>query len=180
MPQVSWDDLFIRDQWAVYSRLLDLWESHLEQDLQSSEQWVEQQAKQIEDEYTRSQFYEFHSEEYHEQMEFRVILMNSLFVSSFASFENQLMRICRVAKRNSGSPSSVEDLRSHPSIKRPRHISKGLASSFPPVPKSGKTSPRTKKSGTRSCTKELVLQVLRNMLLNSLERRTSRIAGVSN
>ena len=56
MPLVSWDDLLIYDQWAVYGRLLDLWESHLGQDLQSFEQWVEQQAERIEDEDTRSQF----------------------------------------------------------------------------------------------------------------------------
>ena len=49
MPLVSWDDLFVYDQWAVYARQLDRLESHLEQDLQGFEQWVEQQAERIDD-----------------------------------------------------------------------------------------------------------------------------------
>ena len=79
MPRVNLEDLFVYDQWAVYARQLDRLESHLEQDLQSFEQWVEQQAKRIDDEDTLSQFYDFYSEEYHEHKEFKVILMNSLF-----------------------------------------------------------------------------------------------------
>ena len=129
--RVSFEDLVIIDQWAMYSRLLDLLDPHLEQVLQDWQQEVEQQAEGIEDEDTRNEFYEFHSEEYHEQMEFRVILMNALFVSSFASFEHQLMWICHFAERNSGSPSSVEDLRSPPSIKEAKTYLKGLGIEFP-------------------------------------------------
>ena len=131
MPRVNLEDLFVYDQWAVYARQLDRLESHLEQDLQSFEQWVEQQAKRIDDEDTLSQFYDFYSEEYHEHKEFKVILMNSLFVSSFASFEHQLMQICHVAEGNSGSPFSERDLRSSSSTERAKTYLTKLGIEFP-------------------------------------------------
>ena len=131
MPQVSFYDLFIYDQWAVYGRQLDRLESLLEKDLQSFEQWVEQQAKQIDDEEKLSEFYDFHSEEYHEQIEFRVILMNSLFATSFASFEDQLMRICHVAEHNSGSPFSERDLHGSSPTERAKIYLTKLGIEFP-------------------------------------------------
>lgn len=132
MPRVSWNDLlFINDPWVLHGRLLDLLEPHLEKVRQDWLVEVDLQAERIEDEYTRELFYEFHSEEYHEQMEFKVILMNSLFATSFASFENQLIRICRVAKRNSSNPSSVCDLRSRSPTDRAKTCLTTLGIEFP-------------------------------------------------
>ena len=72
-----------------------------------------------------------HSDEYHERMEFRAILMNSFFSASFALFENQLLRICRSAQRNSGSPFSVRDLGSSSPIDRAKTYLQKLGVAFP-------------------------------------------------
>lgn len=129
--KVGWNELLISGQLDVYSRLLDLLDPHLEEAIDYWQQDVERQAQLIDDEDTRREFLEFHSDEYHEQMEFRVILMNSFFVASFASFENQLMRICMHAKRNSGSPFSVTDLRSSSPTENAKKYLKKLGIEFP-------------------------------------------------
>ena len=110
---LGWNEaerILISHKWQLHSRFLDLVEPHLKETLRYWEQAIEQQAQQIDDEDERNEFYEFHSEEYHERLEFRVILMNSFFSACFALFENQLLRICQSAQRNCGSPFSVRDL----------------------------------------------------------------------
>ena len=128
---ISIENLLIVDQWRMYSRLLDLLDPLLEQVLRDWEQEVEQQAERIDDEYTLSQFNDFLSEEYQEHLQIRVILMNSLFATSFAMFENQLMWVCHVAERNSGSPFSVSDLGSRSPTDRARTYLTKLGVEFP-------------------------------------------------
>ena len=97
-------------QWELHSRYLDSLEPYLANTLRDWEQAIEQQAQQIDNEDQRSEFYDFHSDEYLEHLGFRSILMNSFFLASFALLENQLMRICKSVQRHSGSPFSVRDL----------------------------------------------------------------------
>ena len=108
---VGWNETeqyLVSHRWELHSRFLNLVELHLEDTLRDWEQAIEQQAQQIYGEYARDEFKEFHSDEYHERLEFRGILMNSVFSASFALFENQLMRICRNAQRHCGNPFSVK------------------------------------------------------------------------
>lgn len=131
---IGWNEaerFLISHKWELHSRFLDLLDPHLEKTLQDWQQAVEQQARQIDDEDERNEFYEFHSDEYHEHMEFRVILMNSFFSASFALFENQLMRICQSAKLKSGSPFSVKDLGSFSPTDRAKTYLKKLGIEFP-------------------------------------------------
>ena len=106
-------------------------ELHLEDTLRDGEQPIEQQAQQIDDEDARDEFKEFHSDEYHERLEFRGILMNSVFSAPFALFENQLMRICRIAQRHCGNPFSVKNLGSSSPIDRAKTYLQKLGVPFP-------------------------------------------------
>ncbi len=131
---IGWDEgerFLISHRWELHSRFLDLVEPHLEDTLRDWEQTIEQQAQQIDDEDARDEFYEFHSDEYHERLEFRGILMNSFFSASFALFENQLMRICRSAQRKCGSPFSVRDLGSSSPTDRAKTYLQKLGVPFP-------------------------------------------------
>lgn len=134
MVRIGWNEaerILISHKWQLHGRFLDLVEPHLETTLQDWEQAIEQQAQQIDDEDERAEFYEFHSDEYHERMEFKVILMNSFFSASFALFENQLLRICRSAQRSSGSPFSVRDLASSSPTDRAKTYLLRLGVAFP-------------------------------------------------
>ena len=131
---IDWSEaerFLISHKWELHSRFLDILDPHLEKTLQDWQQAVEQQAQQIDDDDARNDFYEFHSDEYLEHMEFRVILMNSFFSASFALFENQLMRICQSAKRKSGSPFAVKDLGSPSPTDRAKTYLKKLGIEFP-------------------------------------------------
>lgn len=131
---ISWiegERILISHKWEIHRRFLDLVEPHLETTLRDWEQAIGQQAQRIVDEAERAEFYEFHSDEYHERIEFRVILMNSFFSASFALFENQLLRICRSAQRHSGSPFSVRDLGSSSPTDRAKMYLQRLGVAFP-------------------------------------------------
>ena len=131
---LNWNDaerFLISHKWRLHSQFLDLVEPHLEKTLQVWEQAVEQQGQLIKDEDERNEFYEYHSEEYHEQLEFRVILMNSYFSACIALLENQLLRICRRAQRSCGSPFSVYDLGSASYTDRAKRYLEKLDVAFP-------------------------------------------------
>ena len=131
---LDWDEAeetVISYEWELQSRYLNLLEPYLAKTLQDWDQAIEQQAQQIDDEGERSEFYDFHSDEYHDHLGLRVILMNSFFQASFALFENQLMRICRRAQRNCGSPFSVRDLRSSSPTARAKKYLRKLGVEFP-------------------------------------------------
>ena len=131
---IGWNEIersLISHRWELQGRFLDLVEPHLDNTLRDWEQAIERQAQQIDDEDVRDEFYEFHSDEYHERLGFRGILMNSFFSASFALFENQLMRICRSAQRNYGSPFSVKDLGSSSPPDRAKTYLQKLGVLFP-------------------------------------------------
>ena len=73
---VGWSEAewFLRShKWELHGRFLDLVEPHLENTLRDWEQAVEEQAQEIDDEDARDRFYDFHSDEYHERLEFKSI-----------------------------------------------------------------------------------------------------------
>ena len=118
-------------EWELLSKYVDLLERYLANTFQDWEQDIVQQAQQIDDEFQRSEFYEFRSDEHHEHLSFRDIFINSFFLASFALFENQLMRICRRAQRNCGNSSSVKDLRSSSPTDRAKKYLRKLGVEFP-------------------------------------------------
>ena len=118
-------------RWELHSRFLDLVEPHLESTLREWEQAIEQQAQEIDDEDERAEFYEFHSDEYRERLEFKSILMNSFFSASFALFENQLIAICQSAQRDSASRFSVKDIGSYSPTDRVKTYLQKLGVLFP-------------------------------------------------
>ena len=77
LSEVEW--FLMSHRWELHSRFLDLVEPHLENTLRDWEQAIEQQAEELDDDDTRDMFYDFHSDEYHERLEFKGILMNSFF-----------------------------------------------------------------------------------------------------
>ena len=131
---ISWNEFersLMAQGWDLQSRFLDLVEPHLETTLLDWKRAIEQQAQQIDDEDQRDMFREFHSEEYQQRLEFRIILMNWFFAASFALFENQLMEICESAQQECGNPFSVEDLGSHSPIDRAKVYLTKLGIQFP-------------------------------------------------
>ena len=129
LSEAEW---FLRSyRWELHSRFLDLVEPHLESTLRDWEHVIEQQAQEIDDEDARDEFYEFHSDEYHERLEFKSIMMNSFFSASFALFENQLIGICQSVQRDSGSPFSVKDLGSSSPTNRAKTYLHKLGVLFP-------------------------------------------------
>ena len=68
-------------------------------------------AGEIDDEYERAEFNNIYVEEQQEMREYRVLLMNSFFVASFALFENQMRRICDYLHRHQSSPNAVGKFR---------------------------------------------------------------------
>ena len=118
-------------EWELLSRYLDLLDRYLTDTLRDWEQDIEQQAQQIDNEGQRIEFYDFHSDEYHEHLSFRGTLMNSFFLASFALFENQLMRICWRAQRDCGNSISAKDLRSRSPTDRAKKYLRKLGVEFP-------------------------------------------------
>lgn len=132
--EVDWDEAeetIISYEWDLQSRYLNLLEPYLADTLRDWMQAIEQKAQQIDDEGERDEFYDFYSDEYHEHLELGGILMNSFFQASFALFENQLMRICRKAQQNCGSPFSVRDLGSSSPTERAKIYLRKLGVEFP-------------------------------------------------
>lgn len=134
LTRLDWDkaeEVSISYEWEVLNSYLEFLESHLVETLRDWEQTIDQEAQKIDDEYERDDFYDFHSDEYYQRLSFRGILMNSFFLASFALFENQLMRICERAQRNSGSPFSVRDLGSSSPTNRAKKYLRKLGVAFP-------------------------------------------------
>lgn len=102
---------FISDRIRSYTRFLNSVEPHLEAVFQEWQAWVDDKAKGIKDEHERQEFLDFHSDEYHEQLGFRSILMSSFFSFCFARFEHELHRVCKKAQKRSKSPFSVQDIK---------------------------------------------------------------------
>ena len=102
-------EILIRTKWKFHCGFLDTVESYLSEVTDDWEKDIDRQALEIEDEDLRDGFYEFHSEDYHELLEYKAILLNSFFTTSYALFERQLTTICDFAKQRDGTPFSVRD-----------------------------------------------------------------------
>ena len=134
LTRTDWNEqkeILISYEWNLLSRYLDLLEPYLAKTMRDWEQALDQKAEKIDDEGERTDFYEFHSDEYDEHLRFRGTLMNSFFLASFALFENQLMRICQSAQHNSRSPFSVNDLGRYSPTDRAKKYLLKLGVAFP-------------------------------------------------
>ncbi len=123
--------IVVTHAWDRYLRYLDILERHVEQDFRDWQQAINQEAQQIEDEDQRQDFYDFHMDEYNDQEQFKVILMNSFFVACFALFEEQLMQVCRRLQKARKSPCSVSDLGSRSPTERTKKYCTKLGIEFP-------------------------------------------------
>lgn len=139
MPVIKFDDkLFdtvqldrITHEWGLYRRFLDLQTQRM---VQSEEEWekaIDAEAAQITDAYSRADFYEYHSDEYEERLQFREILMYSFFSASFAQFEKHLLMICTRAQRRCNSSFAVDDLKSNSAMTRAKAYLSKLGIRFP-------------------------------------------------
>ena len=64
----------LRD-WSLYRRFLDLQARRMSKSDREWEQAIDEEAQQIANEDARSEFYEYHSEEYEDRLQLRGILM---------------------------------------------------------------------------------------------------------
>ena len=105
-------DLFqlaITYKMRTHRNLLDIVERQLEEDFRAWQREIES----TEIEFTGYDHYQWYQDEIIYQTlehdEYMTVFLGSFFVSSFAMFENELMRICDYAQGVSGSPFSVKD-----------------------------------------------------------------------
>ena len=103
-------EILIRTEWKFHRGFLDTVEPYLSEVSDDWQNDIQRQAQEIKNEDMRDEFYERHSEEYHELEEYKAILLNSFFTTSYALFERQLMMMCAFAKQRSSTPFSVRDL----------------------------------------------------------------------
>ncbi len=115
----------------VYRRFLRLLEPHVNEAFKDWKQAIDQEAEQIHDEEQRDIFYDFHSDDFYEHQQYKSILMNSFFVSSYAFFECQVMEICYSTQQALRCPFSVNDLKSHSATTGAKVYLKKLGVAFP-------------------------------------------------
>ena len=124
-------ELIIRTEWKLHRGFIDIVESHLTEIANDWQTDIDRQAQEIEGEDDRDLFYELHSEGHYEFEEYKAILLNSFFTTSYALFERQLMRICSFAKERSGTPFSVQDLGTRDYLEKAKVYLEKLGVKFP-------------------------------------------------
>lgn len=97
----------IRYEWKIYRRFLDSLDGHVSGELLDLEQIIEREDDDERREFLR----ELNEDYYTDSMQFKVILLNSFFTTSYALFEHHLTRLCQSAKRRRKTPFSVDDLK---------------------------------------------------------------------
>ncbi len=105
------EHMLISHDWNRHRQFLELLEPHLDEVVDSWRQELDRQARQIEDEEQRDEFYHFYSDDYHDMQRHSVILMNSFFSASYALFEYHLTWLCDHARQRHDNPFSVNDLK---------------------------------------------------------------------
>ena len=105
------EHMLISHDWNRYRQFLDLLEPYLDEVVQDWTQEVDRQAREIEDEEQRDEFYHFHTDDYHVMQQHRIILMNSLFSASFALFEYHLTWLCDHVQQRHDNPFSVNEFK---------------------------------------------------------------------
>ena len=113
MPRISfaWEDILISHNMNVYRVFLESLDPYIEQSLHDWNLLIQQEGEKIADPNAQDDFYQFHADEYEHRLQVRPLLMNACFTAIFALFEEQLLRICAMAKEHSRSPFSVGHLR---------------------------------------------------------------------
>ena len=94
--------------WRSFVRYLELLEPLIKEVFEDWTQDLDQAAQKIADEEKLQWFYESSEDEYEVRKQFEAVLMNSLFLACYASFENKLMDACRKAQKLCNSPCSVD------------------------------------------------------------------------
>lgn len=105
------EHMLITHDWSRHRKFLDLLEPYLAEVVHDWGQELDRQARQIDDEEQRDEFYHFHIDDYHDMTQHRVILMNSFFTASFALFEYHLTWLCGHVQQSRDIPFSVNDLK---------------------------------------------------------------------
>ena len=91
---------------------LDTIHSQFVQILNDFEKRVDEEAKKINDEKERDEFYEWHSDDYWRYKEsFPRLFLNSLFVSIYSIFETQLESIAKALKKSKKEVFSFSDIK---------------------------------------------------------------------
>lgn len=105
------EHMLISYEWNRHRQFLELLEPYLGEVVDSWGHELDRQARQIEDEEQRDEFYHSHLDDYHNLQRHSVILMNSFFLASFALFEYHLTWLCDHAQQRHDNPFSVNDLK---------------------------------------------------------------------
>ena len=107
MPTIKsgWHEFVISHRVNTFRNLLELVDRQFEKDLSELAQEAEKAASQLEDDYGRSEYPEYLIEEYLEREEYKGIFLNSIFASSFALFEHELVQVCEWARTTTKTPS---------------------------------------------------------------------------
>ena len=99
----------------MYRKLLELVDQQIEKDISALAQEFEEAASQLKAHYRRDDYHEHLLDEYldasFEREEYMRIFLDALFASSFALFENELVRVCERARKAGKTPFSVKDFR---------------------------------------------------------------------
>ena len=103
------DNLLISYQVDTFHRLLQLVDEHLDKEFMEWEGKAKESIARMKDR-EDFQFYEDDViDGYVQRREFKDIFFHSLFVTLFASFEQELLRCCELTGEVSGNPFSVKD-----------------------------------------------------------------------
>lgn len=123
---------FIHHDWNLYSSFLNSLEPRVDEVVKDWVEATEREAGKIEDADQRAAFWDFHIDDYNDHLEFKTILLNSFFLSSFALFEYHLIEICERARVHHKTPFSVHDLRpGGPSLTETKKYLETLGVDFP-------------------------------------------------
>ena len=124
-------EILISHDWDLYHRVLGFLEPRVDEALRDWDQNMELESLRISDEFPKEIISDILTDEYLDQLQFKVILMNSFFLASFALFENHLLRICESVQQHYRCPFSVKELKGSSAIERTKAYFKGIGIPFP-------------------------------------------------
>lgn len=133
MPTIKsgWYEFVISHRVNAYRNLLELVDRQFEKDLSELAQEVKRAASQLEDDYGGSEYPEYLIEEYLEREEYKGIFLNSIFATSFALFEHELIKVCEWARTTTDNPFSVKDFGGRDHMGNVKRYLKKVGVAFP-------------------------------------------------
>ena len=121
----------LTSEFELYRSLLALLDQELHSRMRERREVLEGAIDSTQDEEIQIELDLIISDEGVEGEKFKSILFNSLFVASFALFEHKLSTICQGAQQTSGTPFSVDDMRSPSPMTRAKKYLEKLGVEFP-------------------------------------------------